>query len=79
VFLPIRVTVDAPRVQLEIHLQNRLVDRVELPPDEWQRIRIILPASDRVFERVHFTVVEPVEVGDEDVRVGKAQAVGQVF
>ncbi|HEY0872227.1 MAG TPA: O-antigen ligase family protein [Vicinamibacterales bacterium] len=77
--VPMRATVGDATVLLEIRLHDRLIDRVQLSPNEWRRIRIVLPASDRAFERVQFHIDAPAPASGEMVRVGKAVDLGPAF
>jgi hypothetical protein len=77
--VPMRATVDAATVLLEIRLHDQLIDRVQLSAGEWRRIRIVLPGSDRAFERVQFRIVAPAPVSAEVVRVGKSVDLGPAF
>jgi O-antigen ligase len=84
-FLPSSTTVTVPlraarpsgdSIVIEVFLRSRLIDRIEVSTGEWRRVRILLPESDREFERVDFVVVgKDADSTDQGVvRVGKATA-----
>jgi len=57
VMIPMRARPPGDPVMVETFLRGRLVDRFEVTADAWRQVVIVLPASDRQFERVEFVVV----------------------
>ena len=71
-----RATVDSPTVLVDLRLDGRLIDRVEVSSTEWRRIRIVLPDAGRAFERVEFVIAGSEDANDDVIRVGKAVDLG---
>jgi O-antigen ligase len=79
VAIPLRAGPSEEAVTIEVFLRGKLIDRVQVSPGPWRTIRILLPESDRRFERLEFVVLGASADGTDQelVQVGRANSMWQ--